>query len=86
MEVLSDIPLKFGLKKILKHFKVNTNTQARKIIGVNLTDSFLMIPRKSISGIYFPTEIKFYSCQLCPRERCIGRKAPYDSKLAKNYR
>ena len=32
MEVLSDIPLKFGLKKILKHFKVNTNTQARKII------------------------------------------------------
>jgi len=56
-------------------FSLFGNTQ--KIIGVSLTDSFLMIPRKSISGIYFPTEIKFYSCQLCPRKGCIGRKTPY---------
>ncbi len=66
-----------------KLFSVFNNTQ--KIIGVNLTDSFLMIPRKSVSGIYFPTEIKFYNCQLCPRKVCPGRKAPYDSKLAKSY-
>ena len=65
-------------------FSIFTNTQ--KIIGVRLTDSFLMIPRKSVSGIYFPTEINFYSCQLCPREVCIGRRAPYDPKLAKSYR
>jgi len=54
-------------------------------IGVKLTDSFLMIPRKSISGIYFPTEVTFYNCQLCPRPHCEGRKAPYKEDLAKEY-
>lgn len=56
------------------------------LIGVRLTDDYLMIPRKSVSGIYFPTEVPFYSCQLCPRERCIGRKAPYDPDLVELYR
>lgn len=55
-------------------------------IGVRLTESLLMIPRKSVSGIYFPTEVTFYSCQLCPRGRCEGRKAPFDKKLACEYR
>ena len=55
------------------------------LIGVKLNPSLLMIPRKSESGIYFPTEAKFYSCQLCPRERCQDRQAPYDRKLAESY-
>jgi len=55
-------------------------------IGVKLTDKFLMIPIKSVSGIFFPTEIKFEACQLCPRERCIGRRAAYDPALVKKYR
>ena len=50
-------------------------------IGVRLTDSLLMIPTKSVSGIRFPTQESFESCQLCPRERCSGRKAPYDEDL-----
>jgi len=50
-------------------------------IGVQLTDSFLMIPNKSVSGIRFPTEDSFESCQLCPREGCPGRRAPYDKSL-----
>lgn len=50
-------------------------------IGVKLTDSFLMIPIKSVSGIWFPTEESFESCLLCPREKCPGRRAPYDSDL-----
>lgn len=54
-------------------------------IGVRLNERLLMIPRKSVSGIYFPTEITFYSCQLCPRERCGGRRAPYDKDLARKY-
>jgi len=54
-------------------------------IGVTLTDSLLMLPAKSISGIYFPTEASFFSCQLCPRERCESRKAQYDAKLAGKY-
>jgi len=54
-------------------------------IGVRLSESLLMIPRKSVSGIYFPTEVTFYSCQLCPRKRCDGRKAPFDKKLVNEY-
>src|SRR4030042_2092379 len=54
-------------------------------IGVRLTESLLMIPRKSVSGIYFPTEVTFYSCQLCPRQQCEGRKARFDENLEKEY-
>jgi hypothetical protein len=54
-------------------------------MGVRLTESLLMIPRKSVSGIYFPSEVTFYSCQLCPRQHCEGRKARFDENLAKEY-
>jgi hypothetical protein len=57
-----------------------------KPAGVRLTEHMLMVPRKSISGIYFPTEVSFQSCQLCPRKDCPGRRAPYDSALRKSYR
>ncbi|MBN1583731.1 MAG: vitamin B12 dependent methionine synthase [Anaerolineae bacterium] len=50
-------------------------------IGVHLSDSFLMTPTKSVSGIRFPTEYDFESCQLCPRPDCPGRRAPYDQHL-----
>lgn len=53
----------------------------RERIGVELTESCLMIPIKSVSGILFPTEIRFESCQLCPREVCPGRRATYDPEL-----
>ena len=55
-------------------------------IGVKLTESYLMLPVKSVSGIYFPTEIRFESCQLCPREVCSGRRAPYNLNLVKKYK
>ncbi len=54
-------------------------------IGVKLSDSLLMLPAKSISGIYFPTEVSFFTCQLCPRERCESRKAKYSPRLAEEY-
>ena len=54
-------------------------------IGVKLTESLLMLPAKSVSGIYFPTATSFFSCQLCPRERCDSRKAKYNEKLAQDY-
>jgi cobalamin-dependent methionine synthase I len=53
----------------------------REAIGVELSDSLLMIPAKSVSGILFPTEESFESCQLCPRDNCPGRRAPYDRTL-----
>jgi hypothetical protein len=54
-------------------------------IGVKLTDSLLMLPAKSESGIFFPTETTFLNCQLCPRQDCMGRKGPYSEKLAREY-
>jgi hypothetical protein len=59
---------------------------AEDLIGVKLTDKCLMLPVKSVSGIYFPTEVKFESCQLCPREVCSERRAPYDQDSVKKYR
>jgi hypothetical protein len=56
-------------------------------IGVRLSDSLLMTPTKSVSGIMFPTEYDFKNCQLCPRPDCPGRRAPYDQALYdKRYR
>jgi len=57
----------------------------KDLIGVELTDSFLMIPNESVSGIYFPAEVRFETCQLCPREICPGRRAPYDKNLLQAY-
>jgi hypothetical protein len=54
-------------------------------IGVKLTPNLLMIPTKSISGLYFSTDVSFYSCQLCPRQRCDSRKAKYNEALANEY-
>jgi len=51
------------------------------MIGVRLTESCLMVPNKSVSGVRFPTEESFETCRLCPREACSGRGAPYDSGL-----
>jgi hypothetical protein len=50
-------------------------------IGVQLSDVFLMTPVKSISGIRFPTEKDFRSCQVCRREKCPSRRAPFDLEL-----
>jgi hypothetical protein len=50
-------------------------------IGVELTDSFLMIPNKTVSGILFPTEKDFRTCQVCHRENCPGRSAPFSQAL-----
>jgi len=58
---------------------------AESTLGVRLTESFLLLPRKSVSGVYFPSETNFLSCQICPRERCDSRRASYDPRKAKDY-
>jgi hypothetical protein len=56
-------------------------------IGVRLTDSCLMLPVKSVSGIIFPSEADYFNCQLCGRQNCPNRKVPLDSELyEKKYR
>ncbi len=53
----------------------------KSMIGVTLSESFLMHPVKSVSGIRFPAEASFESCMLCTREACPNRRAPYDAAL-----
>jgi len=50
-------------------------------IGVRLMDSMMMSPEQSVSGIIFPTDNKFESCQLCPKEKCPSRRADFEEDL-----
>ena len=60
-------------------FKIMGDSDAR--IGVKLKKSFMMSPLKSVSGIFFPSEHSYENCRLCRREKCPGRRAPYDASL-----
>jgi len=53
----------------------------QEVVGVELTDSYLMLPIKTVSGLRFPTETRYENCQLCARADCPGRRAPYDKDL-----
>lgn len=52
---------------------------------VRLDRKHIMHPLKSISGIYFPTNIPFSSCILCNKLDCPGRNQPYDPDHIDNY-
>lgn len=56
-----------------------------KQTGVELTAGCMMRPMKSVSGLVYPTESRFESCQLCPRQDCPGRRAPYSAELVRQY-
>jgi hypothetical protein len=62
-----------------KLFSLLGNVKA--LIGVELTGSMLMLPTKSVSGIYFETEKGFENCALCHRENCSGRRAPFSGAM-----
>lgn len=47
----------------------------REQIGVVYTDSFLMLPTKSTSGISFESQTVYENCQYCPLEKCPNRRA-----------
>ena len=53
-------------------------------IGVKLMESCLMVPNKTTSGILFPTEEDFRSCEVCHREDCPSRHAPFNKTLWEN--
>lgn len=50
-------------------------------IGVSLTDSCLMIPNKTVSGLFYECDSGFQSCQLCRQEFCLHRRAAFDAAL-----
>jgi hypothetical protein len=49
--------------------------------GVQLNHSFLMVPTMTTSGILFPTETDFSNCEVCHREDCLSRQAPFNPDL-----
>jgi len=55
------------------------------LTGVRLTEENIMLPMKSISGIFFPTKTRFESCMLCARDGCLRRRADYAPELAARY-
>jgi len=64
-----------------KLFEINQQEILFKIIdpttiGVHLSPSYVMLPRKSISGILAATPIEYIACEYCPR-KCENRKKEY---------
>jgi hypothetical protein len=48
-----------------------------EMIGVRLTESCLMLPNKSVSGVFFASDETYINCQVCSRENCPRRRAAY---------
>jgi hypothetical protein len=48
-------------------------------IAVSLTSSYLMIPIKSISGVFAEARQDYVACQYCPRE-CESRRKPFSGE------
>ena len=51
-------------------------------IGVTLTDTCLMTPNKTVSGIFFPSEVNYMNCKVCTRKECPNRRAAYNEVMA----
>jgi hypothetical protein len=49
-------------------------------IAVNLTPNYLMIPLKSVSGVYAVTQHEYVACRFCPREKCDSRRKPFSGE------
>lgn len=67
----------FGIDQPQVLFKI---LDPPKKIGVNLTPSYLMLPRKSISGVLAETNREYVACQYCPREKCQNRRKPFSGE------
>lgn len=47
-------------------------------LGVELTPECLMLPAKTVCGIYIESEHDFQSCMLCRKENCPNRRAAFE--------
>ncbi|MCD6322130.1 MAG: vitamin B12 dependent methionine synthase [Clostridiales bacterium] len=64
-------------QKIL--FSLLQNKQ--KEIGVELTESYLMVPQKSVSGILFKSKSGYTNCKLCEMVNCPSRSVEFEPGL-----
>jgi len=63
----------FGLDQQHTLFKI---LDPANHIGVSLTSSCMMVPRKSVSGVFAATSEEYIACEYCPRE-CETRTRPF---------
>ena len=66
----------FDIKQQKVLFKI---LDPMKSIGVQLSSSYLMIPRKSVSGVFASIDEEYVACQYCPK-KCDGRRAAFIGK------
>jgi hypothetical protein len=52
-------------------------------IGVRLTNSCMLLPVKSASGIVFPSDISYVNCMLCRKPDCGSRRTSFNEQLYK---
>ena len=67
-----------------KLFDINQQEVLFKIIdptkiGVHLTPTYLMLPKKSISGFFAATSNEYVACEYCPR-KCEQRRKEYSGE------
>jgi hypothetical protein len=55
-----------------------------RLIGVKLTKGIMLSPVKSVSGIFFPSDINYVNCMLCTKTECRSRRAPFSEQLYKD--
>ena len=63
----------FGIEQQAVLFRI---LQPFENIGVRLTPSYLMIPKKSVSGVFAVTDEEYVACQYCPKE-CEERRSAF---------
>ena len=99
MQIEEEIKKKFNIKRIssmspgeIQNWGLSEQTPLFKLfrnhlsqIGVNLTSSLMMKPRKSRSGIVFENETGYINCQFCVMDRCPGRRAKYNPNKYAEY-
>ena len=72
-------PKEFHISNQRPLFDIFGDTEA--LCGAGLTPTFLILPYKSSSGIYYESDESFNSCAICHQENCPNRRAPFDEML-----
>ena len=67
------------IEQLKKLFSIFSDVES--LTGVRLTESLVMVPEMSVTGILFASETSFQSCQLCHRAKCPIRRAPFSKEL-----
>ncbi len=65
----------FGIEQQKPLFRILDPATAS--IGVHLTPSLMMVPKKSGSGVLAATRQEYIACAHCPKPKCENRRTPF---------